>query len=380
MPIDPNAIVPKNEQRTSKSSLCTFSLSDPLFTFDDIVLPEDTLREIKDTCSLIKHSKIIFEDWNLGTVLKKHSCLSFNLYGESGTGKTVTAHAISSYLEKKIVLVNYADIESKYVGETSKNLVNLFAFALENNAVIIFDEADALLSKRVTSMSSTSDVSVNQTRNVLLHLLDGYNGIVLFTTNFVSNYDSAFYRRILAHIKFDLPNKAMREKIWLHFLVDAFPIDEDKNVMAEKLSSIDGLSGSDISNCMLRTAIHIAESGSGHPVRCGYPAHNMADILQDSVRNKNACCHQQPPDDRVPGYQRTCGGFPHIRFRRRTCRSCRRSACTYPRRISVHGRFLHHRLFHQCLRRRTSVHDRHNSFFAAYRRIHFYPRRLLERG
>lgn len=90
-------------------------------------------------------------------------------------------------------------------------------------------------------MSSTSDVSVNQTRNVLLHLLDGYNGIVLFTTNFVSNYDSAFYRRILAHIKFDLPNKAMREKIWLHFLVDAFPIDEDKNVMAEKLSSIDGV-------------------------------------------------------------------------------------------------------------------------------------------
>lgn len=232
MPIDPNAIVPKNEQRTSKSSLCTFSLSDPLFTFDDIVLPEDTLREIKDTCSLIKHSKTIFEDWNLGTVLKKHSCLSFNLYGESGTGKTVTAHAISSYLEKKIVLVNYADIESKYVGETSKNLVNLFAFALENNAVIIFDEADALLSKRVTSMSSASDVSVNQTRNVLLHLLDGYTGIVLFTTNFVSNYDSAFYRRILAHIKFDLPNKAMREKIWLHFLVDAFPIDEDKNVMA----------------------------------------------------------------------------------------------------------------------------------------------------
>lgn len=264
MPIAPNAIVPKNEQRTSKSSLCTFSLSDPLFTFDDIVLPEDTLREIKDTCSLIKHSKTIFEDWNLGTVLKKHSCLSVNLYGESGTGKTVTAHAISSYLEKKIVLVNYADIESKYVGETSKNLVNLFAFALENNAVIIFDEADALLSKRVTSMSSASDVSVNQTRNVLLHLLDGYNGIVLFTTNFVSNYDSAFYRRILAHIKFDLPNKAMREKIWLHFLVDAFPIDEDKNVMAEKLSSIDGLSGSDISNCMLRTAIHIAESGSGH--------------------------------------------------------------------------------------------------------------------
>lgn len=71
MPIDPNAIVPKNEQRTSKSSLCTFSLSDPLFTFDDIVLPEDTLIEIKDTCSLIKHSKTIFEDWNLGTVLKK---------------------------------------------------------------------------------------------------------------------------------------------------------------------------------------------------------------------------------------------------------------------------------------------------------------------
>ena len=112
----------------------------------------------------------------------------------------------------------------------------------------------------------------------------------------------------------------------------------------------------------------------------GYPADNMADILQDSVRNKNARCHQQPPDDRMPRNKYPCGGFPHIRFRRRTCRSCRRSACPYPWRISVHGCFLHHRLFHQCLRRRTSVYDRHNSFFAAYRRIYFYPRRILERG
>lgn len=78
------------------------------------------------------------------------------------------AHAIAKELNKKIICVNYADIESKYVGETSKNLTSLFDYAKENDFVIFFDEADALLSKRVTNMSSSTDVSVNQTRSVLL--------------------------------------------------------------------------------------------------------------------------------------------------------------------------------------------------------------------
>ena len=99
------------------------------------------------------------------------------------------ANAIASQLGFKLLRVNYADIESKFVGETSKNLERLFSIAKEKHAVLLFDEADALLSKRVTDMTSATDVSVNQTRSVLLTLLDGYDGMVIFTTNFISNYD-----------------------------------------------------------------------------------------------------------------------------------------------------------------------------------------------
>ena len=87
-----------------------------------------------------------------------------------------------------------------YVGETSKNLSFLFQTATEQDAVIFFDEADALLSKRVTNMTSATDVSVNQNRSVLLNLLNQYHGVILFATNFIQNFDAAFLRRIKYHI------------------------------------------------------------------------------------------------------------------------------------------------------------------------------------
>ena len=130
----------------------------------------------------------------------------------------MSAHAIASALGKKLICVNYADIESKYVGETSKNLTRLFNDPNNRDDIIFFDEADALLSKRVTDMSSATDVSVNQTRSVLLTLLNSYEGMVIFATNFISNYDSAFMRRIHYHIRFNLPNAELRKKLWAHYI------------------------------------------------------------------------------------------------------------------------------------------------------------------
>lgn len=118
----------------------------------------------------------------------------------------MAAHAIAHELNKPLIAVNYAEIESKYVGETSKNITALFNTAKEQDAIIFFDEADAMLSRRVTNMSHATDVSVNQTRSVLLTLMNDHEGLIIFTTNFVSNYDPAFMRRILSHILFDLPN------------------------------------------------------------------------------------------------------------------------------------------------------------------------------
>jgi len=231
----------------------SFYVSEPRFSFDDVILTEKEKGEIDRFLVLAEKGDIIFDNWGLSKVIK-HYNKSINLYGDSGTGKTITAHAIARRLNKKIVLVNYSEIESKFVGETSKNLVSLFKFAGEVDAVILFDEADALLSKRVTAMFSATDVSVNQTRNVLLKILDEYSGIIIFTTNFFGNFDNAFMRRIFTHVKYELPDYNTRVRLWNHYLVDKLPIENREEVI-KCVSAIDNISGSDISTAVLLASI-----------------------------------------------------------------------------------------------------------------------------
>ena len=260
MPISRTAIVEetggseeKKAKVPSKKVDMDFNISDPKYDLDDVILSDGVKKEIARIVSYLKNHDKIFGEWNLQSVIKQHN-LSVNLYGESGTGKTMTAHAIAKMLNKKIILVNYAEIESKYVGETSKNLVSLFQFAMKNDAVILFDEADALLSKRVTAMHSATDVSVNQTRNTLLKILDDYEGIVFFTTNFIQNFDSAFVRRIFGHVKFEMPNKETRYSLWTHYLLDTIPCDNRQDIL-DKISEVEGVTGADISTAVLKAAI-----------------------------------------------------------------------------------------------------------------------------
>lgn len=232
--------------------------AEPIYSFDDVILDEETRDKIEYIISLEENRKLIYDTWGLGRVFNSNRNISVNLYGPSGTGKTMTAHAVAKRLGKKLVIVNYADIESKYVGETSKNLVELFQKAESMDSVLFFDEADALLSKRVTSMNNATDVSVNQTRSVLLQLLDKHKGIVLFTTNFIQNYDSAFYRRITSHIQFKLPSEAIRRLIWEHYIVPELPIKGDRETFIDELVKTDGISGADISTAVFKAAVQTA--------------------------------------------------------------------------------------------------------------------------
>lgn len=248
----------QNKRPKDKKTEMMLNEVDPLYTFDDIVLDENIKNQILYIVSMEINRDLIYGTWGLKKVFHTMKNISINLYGSSGTGKTMTAHAIAAYLGRKLIIVNYADIESKYVGETSKNLVSLFKKSTQTNAILFFDEADALLSKRVTSMNNATDVSVNQTRSVLLQLLDSHTGIVLFTTNFIQNYDSAFYRRITSHIEFKLPNQEMRTRIWEHYLVAELPIEIERDSVIKELSKIESVSGSDISSSVLKAAIKTA--------------------------------------------------------------------------------------------------------------------------
>lgn len=241
--------------KQAKAPAVTFTPETPKFTLQDIVLNERTKEQILDAADYARNSEIVFETWGLAATHKYSRRLGINLYGPSGTGKTMAAHAIAAYLGRKILIVNYADIESKYVGETPKNIRKAFEAAKETNSILFFDEADAILSKRVTNMSSATDVSVNQTRSVMLMLLNDYQDFVIFATNFIENFDPAFMRRIAMHVKFELPDVDCRRRLWRMYIPRQMPNDIDIDHLAE---TFDGLSGSDIANAVLMGAFKAA--------------------------------------------------------------------------------------------------------------------------
>ena len=260
MPINRNPIVPSPEKKpeTQQPKTIQWRITQPCHTMEDLILPPTTHTQLLDVISYFQNQKLLFEEWGLGERYAEQNGLAVNLYGPPGTGKTVAAHAIAAALRLPMICVDYAEIESKYVGETSKNLSNLFQTAGEQNALIFFDEADALLSKRVTNMTSATDVSVNQTRSVLLNLLNGYRGVILFATNFIQNYDAAFLRRIRYHVRFYLPDAALREALWRMYIPEKMPCEADPAALAEKY---DGVSGSDILNAVFSAAVRAARDG-----------------------------------------------------------------------------------------------------------------------
>ncbi|MCL1988515.1 MAG: ATP-binding protein [Firmicutes bacterium] len=249
-----NAENPKQEEKPPQFTL--LQAEPPKHTFDDIILNKETLDNIQDVLALYENRELLFNTWGLGERYKDQNKAGVNLYGHSGTGKTMAAHAIASQLNRQILTVDYSQIESKYVGETSKNLAAMFQHAKQSQAIIFFDESDALLSRRVTNMSNSTDVSVNQTRSVLLMLINDFDDMIIFATNFISNYDPAFMRRILAHIKFDLPNEENRQKLWELYVPKALPTD----INTAKMAKYDNVSGSDISNAVLKASLRAVRS------------------------------------------------------------------------------------------------------------------------
>lgn len=149
------------------------------------------------------------------------------------------------------MVVSIADLESKFMGETAKNIAALFRQATEEEAVLFFDEADTLLGKRLSSVTQGIDNEVNAMRSTLLIELEKHTGIVIFATNFVKNYDSAFLSRISHHVGFTLPGSQERFRIWEKLLVRAIPLADARETMLESAVSLsEGLSGRDIRNAM----------------------------------------------------------------------------------------------------------------------------------
>lgn len=250
-----NADIPQKDK-----DLPTFIAEVPNRTFDNIILPEDVKSRLMRAISIIENRDIIFEQLQFKKVdpaTKTIICF----YGPAGTGKTITAHAIASYLGKKIMVSSYAQIESKYVGDGAKNLRNIFKAAEEQDAVLFMDEADSFLSKRIESTSNGSDKHYNRMSNEMFQLLENFNGCVIFATNLHSDVDNAFKSRIVDSIMFPLPDVKGREAM-LKTMVPSFILDSVFKQNSDELSifceSLNGFSGRDIRKSLLLTYAEIA--------------------------------------------------------------------------------------------------------------------------
>ncbi|UVD79273.1 AAA family ATPase [Myroides albus] len=225
----------------------------PKFCLDDVILNESEINDIRSSLILIENRELIYDKWGFSEIDNKPR-LILNFFGVPGTGKTMSAHAVASELKKNILLINYSDIESKFVGDAPKNLVKVFEEARNTDSVLFFDEADSFLGKRIESVSASSDQAINSLRSQMLILLEDFEGVVIFATNLVENYDKAFESRILKHIEFSLPNLENRVKILDRMLVNKIPIDKhiDRGLLLHELSIIsEGFSGREIKNALL---------------------------------------------------------------------------------------------------------------------------------
>lgn len=252
----------RENQTEEDKRKATFIPVTPKYKLEKVIMTNDMAVQIDDALAIIKNRKKIYEEWGFGDVdPQPKAILSF--WGPPGTGKTMCAHGIANAMNQKILAVNYAEIESKYAGESPKNLISAFNSAQENNAVLFFDEADSFLGKRISNVQSGHDQSINSLRSQMLIQLEEFEGIVIFATNLVKNFDPAFETRILRHIKFDLPDEAARITIYRSLIPAKAPFmpiltEEDlKNLSLES----DGFSGRDIRNSILDAFSSAAKEG-----------------------------------------------------------------------------------------------------------------------
>ena len=201
--------------------------------WEDLVLSEETLDDINQLLAWIEKSEVVLDDFGLRKNLKRGYRSLF--YGPPGTGKTLTATLIGAKVGMDVYRVDLSQVISKYIGETEKNLSNIFDQAEHRNWILFFDEADSLFGAR-TQTSNSNDRAANQEISYLLQRVEDFPGIVILASNLKSNIDEAFSRRFQNAIYFPLPEPEERMKLWSNIFAKKSVLadDVDLNTFAEK--------------------------------------------------------------------------------------------------------------------------------------------------
>lgn len=222
--------------------------------WEDLVLGEDTLDDINQLLTWIECSDVVLDDFGLRKNLKRGYRALF--YGPPGTGKTLTATLIGAKVGMDVYRVDLSQVISKYIGETEKNLSNIFDQAEHRNWILFFDEADSLFGAR-TQTNSSNDRAANQEISYLLQRVEDFPGIVILASNLKSNIDEAFSRRFQNAIYFPLPEPEERMKLWSNIFSKKNVLEDNVNLnkFAEKYE----LAGGALTNVARYAALSAAQ-------------------------------------------------------------------------------------------------------------------------
>jgi hypothetical protein len=229
----------------------------PSRTWADIVVSPDRMQLLHELVARYRHAEEVYDSWGFSAAPSRGQVALFS--GPSGTGKTLAAEIIAGELGLDLFKLDLSAVVSKYIGETEKNLDQIFDAARAGNVVLFFDEADSLFGKR-SEVKDARDRYANIEVSYLLQRLEAYDGLVTLATNFERNIDDAFLRRIHVRVEFAAPDEAERTAIWEHNLPARAPIGADVDIAF--LAGQFDLTGGAIRNAALQAAF-IAAAGGG---------------------------------------------------------------------------------------------------------------------
>jgi SpoVK/Ycf46/Vps4 family AAA+-type ATPase len=230
----------------------------PHYRWDDMVLPDDQLAQLREIADQVRYRAVVYEAWGFDAKLALGKGLNVLFAGPPGTGKTMAADVLAGTLGVDLYRIDLSTVVSKYVGETEKNLARIFDEARTSNAILFFDEADALFGKR-TQVRDAHDRYANVEVGFLLQRMEAYEGLVILATNLRKNLDEAFVRRLHFAVDFALPGLDDRRRIWERIWPGATPLDPalDLDVLARRVE----VAGGSIRNIALASAFLAAADG-----------------------------------------------------------------------------------------------------------------------
>lgn len=268
----------------------------PRYAWKDLVMAPTTQESLEDALTELRHKSLMYKGWGLRKVVKKTKGLALLFAGPPGTGKTMAAEALAHELDVPLHVVNYAQMENLWVGETEKNIERVFTRAAEEGAVLFFDEADAVFFRRgfMTAPWMNRDV------NVLLSHIENFSGVVILATNLARTLDKALDRRIDIAVEFPIPDVRLRIELYRRCVPPRAPLakDVDFKVLAQRYA----LSGGSILNVVRGAMRGALKRGKRHRI-------TQADFLHAADRESKKATlmaqdHLQPSlrQERIRGY------------------------------------------------------------------------------